>query len=253
MDNNEFLNILYENLNRYFSLDEIRTINFNMGIDYDSIPGEAKPAKIRELLIILGRQGKLPDLLGLVNRYRPNANWPPMPKNFEIPSTGEWAASSKQVQNVHDGDVTYGNKIGGDNVQGDKFTGDKISGDKIGGDKISVGNISGSTGIAIGRSAQSNVKSTTVHQSGATEIFASIFAPLQELVATESPSSVRYVNELKEEVSRGPEAEDRMIARHIRVLMDEVPSSRSTIVSIFKNPQVSPAAGEFTQFILESF
>lgn len=253
MDSNEFLNILYEHLNSYFSLDEIRTINFNMGIDYDSIPGEAKPAKIRELLIILGRQGKLQELLGLVNRYRPNANWPPMPEDFEIPSSGQWAASSKSVQHVHYGDVTYGNKFGGDYIQGDKFTGDKISGDKIGGDKISVGNISGSTGIAIGRGTQASVKSTTISQGGSSENLASIFAPLQELVAETSPGSVSIVNDLRAEVSRGPEAEDRMIAKLIRILMDEVPSSRATIVSIFKNPQVSLSAGEFTHFILESF
>lgn len=246
MNSNEFLNSLNEHLNRYFSLDEIRTINFNMGIDYDSIPGEAKPAKIRELLIILGRQDKLPELLDLVTRYRSNVNWPVMPDNFELPSSGEWAAYSQQVQHVHYGDVTYGNKYGGDYVGGDK-----ISGDKIGGDKISVGNISGSTGIAIGRGAQSNVKTTTIQQGGPGENMASLFAPLQRLVVETSPGSVGIVNDLKEEISLGTEANDRMVAKLVQVLASEVPPSKPALISLFQHPAVSIAVGPITEFALE--
>ena len=65
--------------------------------------------------------------------------------------------------NTGGGDFTMGNKTvnQGDVVHGDKFTGDKVMGDKIDGDKISIGNISGSSGIAIGRGATSTVDHST--------------------------------------------------------------------------------------------
>jgi hypothetical protein len=64
------------------------------------------------------------------------------------------------------GDIVGGDKhtttVSGDWVGGDKFTGDKVAGDKVFGNKtvgdsISVGNISGSSGVAIGRGASASV------------------------------------------------------------------------------------------------
>ena len=52
-----------------------------------------------------------------------------------------------------------GDFVGGDKViHGDVVHGDKVGGDKISGDKITVGNISGSTSIAIGSGAQATAK-----------------------------------------------------------------------------------------------
>lgn len=236
MDVNEFLNILFESLNRYFSLDEIRTICFNMGIDYDSIPGEAKSAKTRELIQDLARNQRLRELLDLVTRYRPRVAWPPMPENFQLSSSLEWASSSQTAQSIQYGDVIHGSKIDGDYV----------GRDKIGGDKISVGNISGSTGIAIGRGANA-----TVHQGVTGESMASLFAPLQRLIYEQSPGSIGIVNDLKEQVALGSDANDKMVARMVQVLASEVPKAKLALVSLFQNPAVSQSAGPITEFALE--
>jgi len=61
----------------------------------------------------------------------------------------------KSTTNINTGGGSY---VGGDqNIQGDVVHGDKVAGDKVSGDKISVGNISGSSGIAIGSGAQASV------------------------------------------------------------------------------------------------
>lgn len=56
---------------------------------------------------------------------------------------------------------TGGDFVGRDKtVRGDVVHGDKIGGDKVTGDKITVGNISGNSGIAIGRGGQAHVNTT---------------------------------------------------------------------------------------------
>lgn len=66
--------------------------------------------------------------------------------------------------------------VRGDEVHGDKIMGDKVSGDKIGGDRIDVGNITGSSGVAIGRNVQASV--TQVGSSPDAARIAQLFAPV---------------------------------------------------------------------------
>lgn len=66
-------------------------------------------------------------------------------------------ASNQGAQGTFYGPVTFGTTIRGDVVGGDKVIGDKVMGDKVGGDKITVGNISNSAGIAVGRNSQATV------------------------------------------------------------------------------------------------
>lgn len=148
-----FLSKLHDDVNRYFSLEEIRTLCFDLGADYDSIPGEGKPAKTRELILGMVRQGRLPGLLALLTKERPHVAWGPLPPDFELPGSGPWAATPQPAQQI--------------NVQGDYVHGDKTGGDKVSGDKISVGDISGSSGVAIGRGAQAKVNTgDTFNMSG---------------------------------------------------------------------------------------
>ncbi|MCP4424852.1 MAG: hypothetical protein GY803_10195 [Chloroflexi bacterium] len=83
--------------------------------------------------------------------------------------------------------VNVGGNVGGSivtgddnkitNVSGDKIDGDKIGGDKVDGDKTTVGNITDSTGIAIGRKAKSEV---TQGVSGAE--LAALFQPVYQKI-----------------------------------------------------------------------
>jgi hypothetical protein len=125
--NNIYLTILHSLLDRHFNLAEIRTLCFNLNVDYESIPGEDKPSRIRELLLALGRHGRLPELITLAQEKLPDFLWLPVPDDFQLP---ESLAS-------------------GDTVPPNQY---HIYGDVVQGDKISVGNIEGSV-VAIGKNS----------------------------------------------------------------------------------------------------
>ena len=66
-------NKLFDNI---FSEDELRTLCFEMGIDYDSLPGQGKSAKARDLVEYCDRRGRVDELLDRCHRERPGGNWP---------------------------------------------------------------------------------------------------------------------------------------------------------------------------------
>jgi hypothetical protein len=60
-----------------FSMDELNILINDLDIDPDDIKGETKSNKIRELIDYLIRRGKLPELIKLLLRERPNRDWKP--------------------------------------------------------------------------------------------------------------------------------------------------------------------------------
>ena len=58
-------------VNQSFNLDEIKTLCFDLGVDYDDIPGKAKEGKIRELISYFGRRQELDRLLAKLQELRP--------------------------------------------------------------------------------------------------------------------------------------------------------------------------------------
>lgn len=53
-----------------FSQEELRTLCFDLCIDYDNLSGEGKEAKARELVAYLERRGELEHLIAAVRRER---------------------------------------------------------------------------------------------------------------------------------------------------------------------------------------
>jgi uncharacterized caspase-like protein len=123
-----------------------------------------------------------------------------------------------------EGDVRIegGNVIGRDKVvQGDEIHGDKVMGDKVGGDRITVGDISGSTGVAIGRGAQATV---TRHGLGGDEI-ASLFAAVYQQIEArpEDPDLdkeelTETVQIIQREAAKGEAANPNKVARWLKTL-----------------------------------
>jgi hypothetical protein len=143
----------------------------------------------------------------------------------------------------------------GDNaefVRGDKVIhGDVVHGDKVGGDKISVGNISGSSGIAIGTGASANVTTTTNYGGGSEVNLGALFAPLQMIVSQNASALSPKVNMLQAQVERGASADDAQVAGLIQDIVDVVPAAKSMLVGLFTNPQAAAAAaGGNTRFVL---
>ena len=67
-----YLTELHQLFNQHFNLEEFRTLCFNLNVDYESVAGAEKPSWIRELLLALGRNGRLPELIKLAQQERPH-------------------------------------------------------------------------------------------------------------------------------------------------------------------------------------
>jgi hypothetical protein len=69
MDN--LLDRLYQFIAERYDLEELRTLCFSLGVRYDDLGGEGLGAKIRELILKLGRQGSLDRLLAQLQQDHP--------------------------------------------------------------------------------------------------------------------------------------------------------------------------------------
>jgi hypothetical protein len=147
-NNATYFSKLHGLVDRYYGSKEFRTLCFDLSVDFDSLGGEGKSSKVRELILALARIDRLQELVNLTEWQRPNVDWPPVPENFQMPSSLASSPASGGTQNINRGEVIQGNKIGGD---------------KVGGDQITIGNISGS-GFAIGRSASATATSSDTTQ-----------------------------------------------------------------------------------------
>jgi hypothetical protein len=109
-------------MERYFNLEDIRMLCFDLGVDFDSVPGNEKSSKIRELITALGRNGRLPELLDLVQQKRRNVAWPPIPADFELPqSLKSDAPAAATVTHNYYGDVTQGDSYEVSDVKDSNF------------------------------------------------------------------------------------------------------------------------------------
>ncbi|MCB9009687.1 MAG: tetratricopeptide repeat protein [Ardenticatenaceae bacterium] len=58
-----------------FNDSELQTLSFDLGIDYESLSGNGKVDKARELVAFMNRNGRLPDLIAAGKSLRPHAKW----------------------------------------------------------------------------------------------------------------------------------------------------------------------------------
>ncbi len=182
----QYLATLHKNINERFNFSEVKTLCFNLGVDYENIPGNNRSAFVRNLILSMARQNRLQELVDAVRIERDFVDWQNVPTNFELPNSIAQEDIRQVVNyNVYQGDVIHGNvdkstktynqqgqTVHGPQINasgdanigqiGDLVQGDKVGGDKIGGDKISVGNITNADGIAIGGGASANVEKKTV-------------------------------------------------------------------------------------------
>jgi hypothetical protein len=67
-------------IEKHLDIEELRTLCFDLNVDYDSLPGEGKAAKIRELIAFMRRNDRIPELVNALTRLRPLVPW----KDLEI-------------------------------------------------------------------------------------------------------------------------------------------------------------------------
>ena len=144
-------------------------------------------------------------------------------------------------------------KTGGDFVGRDKIThGDTIQGDKVGGDKYTTGDITGNTGVAIGRK---NKVSVEVNQGISASELVILFAPLLQAIQNapgdKQNEAMQKADELISEAQKGKSADDSRIGKLIDNLVGLVPTAVSTVVSTFASPILAGISGPVTKFVLE--
>lgn len=130
----QYLSILHKQIDQYFSFNEIKTICFDLGVDYENIPGNIRSAFTRNLIVSLAKQNRLQELVGIVRAERPFLDWQDVPADFKLPDT----IAQEDIRQVVNYNTYYG-------------------------DNISVGNISGGENIAIGSSASASKGNPTPH------------------------------------------------------------------------------------------
>ncbi len=137
-----FLADVQSKLNTYFSGEEIETLAFVLGIDYDALRGGTKPTKINSLLMDAARKAQLGPLLAWAREERTNVTWPDAPARLELPAGAaeEGGATVFQIGTLNTGgggffaapvsaggDLQAGRKdVGGDEIKGSKYV---MSGD----------------------------------------------------------------------------------------------------------------------------
>jgi hypothetical protein len=134
--------------------------------------------------------------------------------------------------------VSIGGDVGGDV---DIAEGDIVKGDKVEGDKISVGNITGSEGIAIGRGASVSITKGADAEAIA-KLFSQIVADLDKLQGA-NPDDISdakdVVEEIKAEAEKGEGADETFLQKRFRNIARMGPD----ILDVVTASIVNPAAG----------
>ena len=68
---------IFRDMMDYFNLEELKTLCFELDVDYDSLGGEGKKEKLRELILLMKRQKRLDELMMYVIAARPKTQLRP--------------------------------------------------------------------------------------------------------------------------------------------------------------------------------
>lgn len=138
-------------------------------------------------------------------------------------------------------------------VTGDSNTvsagGDITGRDKVEGDQIKVGDISDSSGVAVGRGASAAV-SQGLSGAELNELFAPLLAAASAAPPDKQPEATAAAQALKEEAGKGDRADDTRMANLADRLIDLVPETAGALKAIFTSPAMASLAGPVTTFVL---
>jgi hypothetical protein len=69
-------------LDEYFGEEDLKTLCFDLGVEYDDLPALGRAHKARELIVYMGRCGRLAELVKMGIKLRPNAVWREPPPQY---------------------------------------------------------------------------------------------------------------------------------------------------------------------------
>jgi hypothetical protein len=114
----------------------------------------------------------------------------------------------------------------------------EVSGDQVAGDKISVGNISNSQGVAIGRGARAEIQSG-IGAKELSELFSSIYKKIDSRPpdpSVEKEEITDRVKRIENEVGTGEKAEPAKVERWLRNLAAMAPDILDVTVAALTSP-----------------
>ena len=80
MDQSDYRTKVRQDLTDHFNEEELRTLCFDMGLDYESLPAQGKAGKAREIIAQVERNGAITKLIEQCRRLRPDVHWTGMPE-----------------------------------------------------------------------------------------------------------------------------------------------------------------------------
>jgi len=119
---------LRNKITSYFNDDEIQSLCFDLGIEYENLAGETREAKARELVIYCERTSKVSQLVNRCRELRPSVDWRapehlPESESFAAPTKEKSQAWWDKIPVQAGGDVIISEVSGGHGVAiGKNFT-----------------------------------------------------------------------------------------------------------------------------------
>ena len=83
LERTKYLRDLRRQMVALFNLGELSTLAFDLSVDWDSLEGGPIESTVQSFILYLARRGRLDDLVTLLRKERPDANWP------QVPSSGQ--------------------------------------------------------------------------------------------------------------------------------------------------------------------
>ena len=108
-------------------------------------------------------------------------------------------------------------------------------------------------GDVVGRDKVVNTTSQGISEETFRQLFAPLLQSLQQAPPEKREQAEQQVELLKEELSRGEEADDSRVATMLDGIVELVPGAVSAVASMFASPILSGIAGPVTKFVLDKF
>jgi hypothetical protein len=75
ISSHEILAKLHQNIATYFGDEELRSLCFDLGVDYADLPARNKDGMARELVAYMEHRSRIPELIEMCRKLRPNVEW----------------------------------------------------------------------------------------------------------------------------------------------------------------------------------
>ena len=226
-----FKSALRQVLRERFSDSDLRDLCYDLGADYESLDGEGKADKVRELIIHCDRRKQLSDLLRLGQKLRPDIQWTEIGEpSSEPPPTSPTSSRPSGGRQINTGGGTY--------IEGNVHV---TNGDFVARDRIdrstTVGDITNATGVMIGENQRMIINQPQPSVDEIAQAFVRLQEALNQLpVGPDKAVAQSAVSALEKEAKKGEDADEGAVARWLAFLAQTAPDAWQVAIDTFVHP-----------------